>query len=93
MSKLRESVGTSFDTEDMHINNYDPQKDPDRVPVPGLDGYREKINFHDLIMFTDIFSIPELIMILSQSQLSENDIEYRILSQVAHNDENLLKRK
>ena len=56
--KVNSSIGTSFDTADMLLNGYDPKQDPDRVPAPHMDGYREKINFHDLIMLTDIFSIP-----------------------------------
>ena len=58
-----------------------------------ISNFRDKIHFHDLIMLTDIYSIPQLLTLLSQSQLSESNIEYRILKQIAHSEDTLLKRK
>jgi len=44
-------------------------------------------------MLTDVFSLPQLLTMLSRAHLSDNEIEYRILEQVAHREESFLKRK
>lgn len=75
--QIRNSLATSFDTTDMKMISQNSQCDPDNAEKIG--NFREKIHFHDLIMLTDIYSIPQLLTILSQSQLSEEEIESRIL--------------
>lgn len=44
-------------------------------------------------MLTDVYSLPQLVTVFTEAQLSESEIEYRILKQVAHNEDTFMKRK
>lgn len=56
MTQIRDSFATSFDTMDMKIGGYNAEKDVETVPE--IKNHREKIQLHDLVMLTDIYSIP-----------------------------------
>ena len=46
--------------------------------------YREVIQLQDLIMLTDIYSLPQLLTLLARSELNQAEVEYQILEQIAH---------
>ena len=46
--------------------------------------YREVIQLQDLIMLTDIYSLPQLVTLLARSELNQAEVEYQILEQIAH---------
>ena len=56
MLQIRDSFATSFDTFDMKQAGYDAEQDPTKVP--DIKNHREKLQLHDLVMLTDIYSIP-----------------------------------
>ena len=56
MLQIRDSFATSFDTFDMKQAGYDAEQDPNKVPE--IKNHREKLQLHDLVMLTDIYSIP-----------------------------------
>jgi len=56
LAKVRDSFATSFDTMDMKMLGYE-QSNEQESPPKALN-YRENIQLHDLIMLTDIYSVP-----------------------------------
>lgn len=42
--------------------------------------YKQTIQLQDLIMLTDMYSIPNLVTLFSRSQLNQKEIEYQVQS-------------
>ena len=43
-------------------------------------------------MLTDIFSVPQLLTLLANSQVDANELEYHLLQQIDHGDPDILRR-
>lgn len=70
---------TSIDSMDVRMmaakaNLADNGKDSDALLF--AHNYRESIHLQDLIMLTDMYSVPQLLTLLARSVLNENEIEY-----------------
>ena len=55
--------------------------------------YKQTIQLQDLIMLTDMYSIPQLLTLLAESELTKKEIEYQVQAQIPHSaDVNYMRK-